>query len=337
MPGNAFSQEGVSIGRDPSDTSAVTTAQITGVIPELKLSVSVPTGIYVPVGDLNGHCRSEDNAPMKGGIYVKGDLDSFTMSRVGANKALYTLVQGATTTTVEIDRAAGGGVGTTKVTSNGWLTPPSGGGCPGVGAGPATRTFRGVPKGWQVAGNANATMVYVNGAINSISGTLQKDEQTNVTAAGTITITNNILYQNPPNPDDPTSNPTNLLGLFSAGGDVQIGDAAPNDVQIQAVEMAGTRDSAFLSSVHVQNWGTRAPSGRVHLLGGTVGKYYGIHGVMNGSGDIIQGFGKDFRFDTRFRRGYAPPYFPTTGLFVINEGTQRLTNVRPVWREGTPL
>jgi len=158
-----------------------------------------------------------------------------------------------------------------------------------------------------------------------------------VTAAGTITITGNILYQTPPNPSDPTSNPTNMLGLFSSGGDVQIGLAAPNDVQIQAVMMAGTAGSGALSSVHVQNWSTRPVSGRVHLLGGSIGKYYGIYGVMDGSGTIIQGFGKDFVFDTRVRRGFAPPYFPTTGLFVINEGTQRLTNVRPVWREGTPL
>jgi hypothetical protein len=183
----------------------VTSTQIAGAVPELKNAGSIPNGIYVPVTDSNGNCVSDANEPMLGGVYVQGNLDSLTMSLGGGtnNLAVYTFTQGSTTTTVTVDRTAN----QTTVTSNAWLPPPAQPGCAGL-AGPATRVFSGVPKGWQGAGGvANASMIYVEGAINSLSGTLQQNEQTTIAASGNITIQGNIQYQAPPNPSDPTSNP----------------------------------------------------------------------------------------------------------------------------------
>ena len=332
LPSSPFNQQGVAIGRNPADASAVTTAQITGAIPELTGAGSVPPGIYVPVADVNGNCRSDPLAPMKGGIYVQGDVNNMTMSVSGAT-AVYTLVQGSTTTTVTVDRANN----QTTVSSNGWLPPPSGGSCPGAAQGLATRTFTGVPKGWQGPGNPNASMIFVNGNVNGLSGTLQQSEQTTIAASGSITISGNIQYQTPPNPSDPTSNPINVLGLYASGGDIIIGPSAPNNVIIQAVLMAGNSTSGYNSSVYVQNYNSGAPRGSVNLLGGLIEKYYGPFGTFNSqTGTQQTGYGRAFTYDTRMSRGFTPPFFPTTNLYVIAPGGQPLAGQKPTWREATP-
>ncbi len=263
LPNGPYNQQGVAVGLSPGNTGQVTTAQIDATIPELTGTGSVPNGIYVPVVDTNGNCRSDSTEAMKGGVYVQGNLDSLTLS-VSGTTAVYTLVQGSITTTVTVDRTNN----QTTVSSNGWLAPPSGGGCPGAGPGPATRTFTGVPKGWQGPGNANGTIIYVQGAINALSGTLQQNEQTTIAASGTITISGNIQYQTPPNPSDPTSNPTNLLGLYSSGGDIVIGTSAPNNLVLQAVLMAGSAGGSYNSSVNVASYNSGSPRGTVNLLGG---------------------------------------------------------------------
>src|SRR5205807_74004 len=204
MPANSFNQQGVAVGRNPTDPSAVTTAQITSVIPELKNASSVPNGIYVPVADKNGVCRSDSGAAMMGGVYVHGN-------------------------------------------------------------------------------------------INALSGTLQQNEQASIVSAGSIGITGNVLYQTPPNPADPNSNPINVLGLYAAGGDIQIMPTAPNNLIIDAILMAGSSGSAYNSSVNVQNWNTGSPRGNVNLLGGMIEKYYGNFGSYNSTlGQQATGYGRAF-------------------------------------------
>jgi hypothetical protein len=176
----------------------------------------------------------------------------------------------------------------------------------------------------------------VEGAISSLSGTLQQNEQTTIAASGTITIQGNIQYQTAPNPSDPTSNPTNLLGLYSSGGDIIIGTSAPNNLIIQGVLMAGSTGNSATSSVNVANYNSGSPRGTVNLLGGIIDKYYGPFGTVNGSGVQLTGYGRAFTYDTRMSRGFSPPYFPTTNQFVVTGGTQPLAGVKPTWREATP-
>lgn len=333
MPNGPYNQQGVSIGLNPGKTSQVTTSQIAAAVPELKGATSIPNGIYVPVTDTNNDCVSDPGKPMLGGIYVQGNLDSLSMSLGGAsnNLAVYTFSQGSTTTTVTVDRTNN----QTTVNGNGWLPPPVGAGC-SLSPGPASRTFTGVPKGWQGPGHGNASIIYVQGTINSLSGTLQQNEQTTIAASGTITIQGNIQYQSAPNPSDPTSNPTNLLGIYSSGGDIVIGPSAPNNVTIQAVLMAGSTGNSATSSVNVANYNSGSPRGTLNLLGGIIEKYYGPFGTVNGSGVQLTGFGRSFTYDTRMSRGFSPPYFPTTNQFVVTGGTQPLAGVKPNWREATP-
>jgi hypothetical protein len=323
MPTNAFSQQGVAVGRDPADLSPVTNLQVRQAIPELAdNSNAVPTGIYVPVQDGNGNGVSDAGEALAGGIYVQGDLTSLTMSLGGGsnNLAVYTFVQGGQTVTVTVDRVAN----QTTVTNTAWPNPQ-------------TRTFNGVPKGWQVADPdiANATIIFVNGNINSLSGTLEEKEQTTIVANGRIDITNHIRYESPPNVYDVNSNPTNLLGIYSANNDIRITTAAPNDLDIHAILMAGNPSDSLNSSVNVQNYDSGSPRGSVRLIGGLIEEYYGAFGTFNSStGQLQTGYGRDFKYDRRMGRGFSPPYFPTVNVFDLV--AQGLAGARPVWREMAP-
>ncbi len=324
MPSGPYSQKGVSVGRDPTITTAVDNLTIRNAVPELqpKDQSVVPNGIYVPIVDTPPPSGTSDaGKPMGGGIYVQGDLNSLTLSYNVSNQAVYTLVQGTQTVTVTVDRA----LQLTTVTNSAW-------------AAPQTRTFSGVPKGFQGGlGNANATIVYVEGNLLGISGTLGQYDQATVAATGNINITGNLVYQVPPVVTDPTSNPTNLLGLFAANGDITIDPSAANDIQIHAVMMAGDTSSLYNSSVTVTNYNVGAPRGSVHLIGGVIEKYYGPFGTFDPTtGAGLTGYGRDFNYDRRMSRGFAPPYFPTTNLLQVVQGTYGLAGTRPTWREAPP-
>jgi len=341
FPSDAYNQQGVAIGLPPGNYAQVTPAQIDAAIPELKGTGTVPNGIYVPVTDAAGDCVSDPNInQMLGGVYVQGDLDSLTMSVGGPmnSQAVYTLTQGKVTATVTVDRA----LNQTTVTmiddkgNNAWPQPSNQNGCPGLPQGPMTRRFTSVPKGWQGPGNDNGAILYVQGQINSLSGTLQQNEQTTVAASGTITIQGNVQYQTPPNPSDPTSNPLNILGLFSSGGDIVIGQYAPDNVIIQAVLMAGTSGSAYKSVVTVKNYSAGQPRGTANLLGGIIEKYYGAFGQLNSQGGVQSGYGRNFTYDTRMSRGFAPPFYPGTSNFQIAQGSGHIAGVKPIWSEVAP-
>ncbi len=323
MPTNLFVQQGVAVGRNPADTSPVTNLQIRQVVPELPDTADpVPNGIYVPVADGNANGASDAGEPLAGGIYIQGNLNSLTLSLSGPtnNLATYTLVQGGQTVTVTVDRVGG----TTTVTNSAWPSPQ-------------TRTFTGVPKGWQGPGNANAAIIYVQGTILSLSGTLEEKEQTTIATSGRIDITDHLRYEDPPVVTDSNDNPLNVLGLYSAGNDIRIAASAPNDLVIHAVMMAGIVGDAVNSSVNVQNFNAGASRGTIRLIGGIIEEYYGAFGTFNpNTGNPLTGFGRDFQYDRRMSRGLTPPYFPTTNLYEVVQGNEALAGVRPVWREGTP-
>lgn len=323
MPTNSWSQKGVSIGRSPADTSSVTNTQIRAVVPELAdTGATVPTGIYIPraqqsTGDDDPCTVATNPCIMSGGIYVQGDLNSLTLSYSG-DDAIYTLVQGSTTVTIRVNRVTN----TTTITHSGWPSPQ-------------TRTYTGVPKGYQPDLNDNATMIYVEGNINALSGQLGRNEQTTIAAAQNVWITGHITYENPPNTNDPNSNPINLLGVFTER-DIIISDSAPNDLNLHGVFMAGTQTSGTNSAVRVNNYDTISPKGNVNLIGGIIEKYYGAFGRFNSSGNLINGYGRNFTYDRRMNRGFTPPFFPTTPPYEMVPGTFPLAGARPVWRESTP-
>jgi hypothetical protein len=323
LPPNAFSQQGVAVGRDPSNQSTVTNLEIRQVVPELANTTDpVPNGIYVPLVDANGNGVSDAGEALAGGVYVQGDLTSLTLALGGPtnNLAVYTFVQGSQTVTVTVDRQQN----RTTVRNTVWSSPD-------------TRIFTGVPKGWQQPDPdlANAMIIFVNGHINALSGTLEENEQTTIVASGRIDITNHLRYESPPNPYATTSNPSNLLGLYSVGNDIRITTAAPNDLVLHAVLMAGSPSDSYQSSVHVQSHNSGAPRGSVNLLGSVIQEYYGAFGIFNPSTGAPQhGYGRNFVYDRRMGRGFSPPYFPTINAFDLSAAG--LAGARPAWRETAP-
>ncbi len=321
-PTNPYSQKGAAIGRDPNDTTTVTNMEIRQVIPELAdNATAVPTGIYVPVTDSNGDSVSNAGEPLAGGIYVQGDLISLTLGMSGDN-AVYTLVRDAQTVTVTVNRAAG----TTTVANSAW-------------AAPQTRVFSGVPKGWQPLTNPNAAIIYVQGNILALGGTLEEKEQLMLAASGRIDITNHIRYEDPPDVTDPNDNPLNIMGIYTSNNDIRITTAAPNDVEIHAVLMAGNNGDGYNSSVYVQDYSLPPPRGPVHLIGGLIEEYYGQFGVTDPNNQFVLAGGRsrDFKFDRRVLRGISPPYFPTTSnRYELSQGSTGLAGVRPIWREASP-
>jgi hypothetical protein len=332
LPDNPYSQKGVSIGLDPTDLARRDEEDwnlaIRRVVPELPDNDDdVPAGVYVP---------NDGRTPpsLLGGIFVQGDLRSLTLHTAGptGNLARYVFVhRNGQTVTVTVDRASN----LTTVTHSDWdpITPGNQSG---------TRTFSGVPKGYQGHGHENATIVFVNGNIGhaggGLSGTLEEEEQTTIVATGHIDITNHLRYEVPPRVTDPNHNPLNVLGLYSANGEIRIvvdpNDPATFNLDIHAMMMAGTRGDGFRSRVYNLNWNRTPVRGTIRHIGGTVGEYLGVMGVMDATGRLIRGYGMDARYDRRMMRGLVPPYFPTTGLFEV-QGVG-LAGVRPMWREGSP-
>jgi hypothetical protein len=126
-----------------------------------------------------------------------------------------------------------------------------------------------------------------------------------------------------------------VLGIYSSGNDIRITTAAPNDLILHAVLMSGNTGDAVNSSVNVQNYSSGSPRGYVNLIGGIIEEYYGAFGTFNSSTGAPQtGYGRNFKYDRRMSRGFAPPFFPTTNLFMITPAN--LAGARPVWREATP-
>jgi len=260
-----------------------------------------PSGIYV----------NNDGASLTGGIYVQGNC-TINMSVVGGN-AVYNITQGSTTKIITVNYA------TTQTTVQ-------------TVSGP-TNTYSGLPDGIEDAG----TIVYVDGEVSSIGGTVQKDSKVTISSENDIVIQDNIFYEEytpgsgtpgesgyvPPNADGKN----NLLGMLSWGGDVRIGTLAPNDLSIHGTVMA--RNGVFM----VDNYTLGAPRGAATLLGGVITQFYGAFGQFDSvTGEQVHGYGRNFIYDARMAAGMSPPYFPSMRTFIAftNDITDRIT-----WQEGS--
>lgn len=227
---------------------------------------------------------------MTGGIYVK-DTASISLG-VSGNAAVYTITQGSTTTTVTANKA------TNQTTIR-------------VGAGSAT-TYTGVPNG----------MFFVDGQVASLGGTLQRDTELTIAATNDVIITNNVTYENfTPGATPSAEGTTNLLGIMSWGGNVRIGATAPNDISVHATVMTP------FNEFRVDSYNSGSSRGSATILGGVIENTYGPFGTFGGSST---GYGRNFIYDTRMRKGKSPPFFPTIGRVL---STVTGFNDRPNWQQ----
>jgi len=236
---------------------------------------------------------------MTGGIYVKGDA-SMTLSVPSAGIAQYSITQGSNTWTVQINNATN----QTKIKMN---------------SGSYT-TYAGLPNG----------MLFVDGAVTSLAGTLQRDTQLTVGATNDVTISGNLVYENyipasggnPPNAEGTT----NLMGILSWNKNIHIGTSAPNDVNIHATLMAPSTASGQ-GQVLVDNYTAAGFRGNANVLGGLIMNTYGPFGTI--SAGVQTGYARNYVYDKRMAQGMAPPYFPTTGKVI---GTLTGVADRPNWQ-----
>ncbi len=290
-----------SFSRNQTSISMPTTSVETDMANEASAgNTYASNGVYVPVS----------GSAVSGGVYVKGDA-SITMSVDGSDRAVYTIVQGAQTRTITIDR-----------TNNQTL----------YNTGSSTTTYTGVPDGVSNVG----TIIYVNGNITSFSGTVQKDTQVTVAASDDVVIQNNVRYANyTAGSGTPgaagyiapsASGTTNLLGILSWNGDVRVGSSAPNNVDIHATIMAKS------GVLQVDNYGSGSPRGTATVLGGVISDNYGAFGTFGGSsGSLLSGYGRNFVYDDRMETQYTPPYFPTMNTFIAFTND---INDKKFWQNG---
>lgn len=250
----------------------------------------------------NGIYLANNGIALTGGIFVKGD--GTILSGVDANgDAKYTVTQGSATKNITVKKNE---MKTSVET---------------VGGG--TVTYDGIPDGMDDLG----TIIYVDGSITSLKGTVQKDTEMTVSSQNDIIITDNLVYQETnPGPPLNAEDKTNLLGIVSWGGNVRIGPTAPDNVNIHGTIMA--RNGIFT----VDGYDSGAPRGTATLLGGVISNFYGAFGQFNSeTGAMVHGYARNYVYDERMSYGNAPPYFPSMNTFIAfsDDITDKIN-----WQEG---
>ncbi len=274
---------------------------------------SPSTGVYLPYS-VSGSTKTFNG----GGIYVQGNADAITMTAGTSgsdNTQVFTITQGSVVTTVTLDLTAQ----TTRVTDN---------------QGNDTHTITGIPENLTGATPSEACMLYVNGAISgtdshgnttglsgpSSGAAIQDGSAVTVTSTGTIAITGNITYSHEPvtltqqgsTPAD-TLIPgvTNVLGIYTSGGDIQM--RPTSNVSSLEVDASLAMIQNGGSGGMVAQWNS---IGTLTIVGGRI-----ANNAKSGASLTT----RNIWFDQRFGSGgFAPPWFPST---IVGTGTVTTSSV----------
>jgi hypothetical protein len=309
LPTDSFSQEQAVLDGIGNSGSAPTNAQLSGILKNASgaayPSGGASSGVYLPYTTTGSPAVKTF---VGGGIYVEGDA-AITLSPSGSTGQVYTIVQNGVTTTVVTNPTATG-AGTTTIQ---------------VGNGPIT-SINGVPELKDPSTGVvteNATMLFVDGNITSLSGpgegaskpAINNGVALTVTAANNVTITGDIRYTTEPvttsgsSPDVliPANNTGQVLGIFTAMGDIQMDNQqSDGNLWIDAsIAMISTTSSGGWINVgaHINN---------LNLVGGRIA-------MQAKSGNTTT---RNIFFDQRFAGGaFAPPWFPSTNVTTTGNNT----------------
>ncbi len=315
LPQNDFNQEQAVLDGIGNTSSQPSNTQLNGILKDAT-GKAYPTngtssGVFLPY---TIDATSGAKTFVGGGIYVQGNA-TVTLSPTGNSGQVYSIVQNGVTTTVVTNPTATG-AGTTTIQ---------------VGNGPVT-TVNGVPEMKDPNTGAvteNAAMLYVNGSITSLSGPGEYQPAINngvaltITAAQNVTVTGDIRYgQEPvttaPNqvvngqtvPMDtliPNNNTGQVLGIFTATGDIQMNNKqSDGNLEIDA-------SIAMVSQGGSGGWINVGPQiNTLNLVGGRIAN-------QAKAGNTIT---RNIFFDQRFLQGgFAPPWYPSTTVQVSNTDT----------------
>jgi hypothetical protein len=200
-----------------------------------------------------------------------------------------------------------------------------------ISNGSTSKTISGIPENLGASPPSEAAMLYVNGNISGSSGgtttglagpssgaAIQNGSALTVTASGTIAITGNLLYSTEPvtlNPSDTlvSPSPTNVFGIFTPTGDIQL--RVPNNNQNLEIDASLAMISSSGSGGLINTWNQ---INTLTIVGGRIAN-------QAKQGNVTT---RNIWFDRRFLQGsFAPPWFPATT--VATSGTVTAT-VSPI-------
>jgi Tfp pilus assembly protein PilX len=319
LPKNSFNQEqavldGKGVAPDGSSVPQPSQSNLSNALRDINNKPYAATGtpnpgVYLPYKtDASG----KNPTFTGGGIMVSGDA-SVVLSPGAGSSQVYTITSsggGTTTITITPPPLGSGSAGTTVVSSGG-----------------TNLTITGVPQQFDPTTGASMgpdTMLYVDGNITKLSGPGQGKPAINdgtaltITAADNVTITGDILYKTEPvtgtpgaslppgmppgTPIDsliPNSDTGQALGIFTAKGDIQMANSQSNgnleiDASLATLSAGGT--GGLINTGNAINTLT--------IVGGRI-----QNDIKN-----IGATQRDVLFDKRFANGFAPPWFPSTGV-----------------------
>lgn len=161
-----------------------------------------------------------------------------------------------------------------------------------------------------------------------------------IVAENDVRLTRDLTYEQPPCNGVPTRNSNrtvkradctntnhkNVLGIYTPGGDVIVGNDnsdgtlnAPYDMYMHGVLMSAS------NQIRVEGYKERNSynndRGRFFLMGGMIQENRGVFGTFSAgssSSSGRKGYDRVYTYDPRMSQGVAPPYFPTTGLDTVD-------------------
>jgi hypothetical protein len=150
----------------------------------------------------------------------------------------------------------------------------------------------------------------------SVGGQLQG--RVTVVAERDILITNHLTYA-----CDPVTNSmsTDALGII-ANRDVVVTPQCPNDLKLYAQIMATgllTPSDNTDGSFGVQNYNSGSPRGVLNLYGGIAQNQRDPVGQVDGNGNPVHGYIKNYRYDQRFATVPPPDYPPLMNTLNFNQ------------------
>ena len=262
----------------------------------------LPNGIYYSKGDgattPNQSTSWTNNATNNtgGGMYIKGDVDQVKLCSNSGNNNLQIIgiKQGSTTTTFQENTD---GTWSVRVKSNGTVS---------CNVSSSSNTNGSEVK--KLGGKFNG-MVYVDGKVADLSGDgsdaadISKNSKITLTAAGDVTIKQDLTYTEDP---QTVANAKNVLGIYSSGGSVLVDGPSNKDLNIHASIMASKSGEGFGATHWDQVIGTVAGQKvRINLLGGVIEDQSQTVGTIGNAG-----YARNYKYDPRFKNGYAPPFYP---------------------------
>jgi hypothetical protein len=298
-PTNGWSQLRASIGdlANVDNQTAMTNAQMRTKLGLTVDTSPVPQGVYVSSNSNSG------SSPL-GGIFVNGDATEVKFSVDGNDQVI----------TIKMNNTDGGTfdgshtwiIKTNNQSKNSSIQMDGG----------AIKTFNKKLNG----------MIHVDGSAQKVIGDgdaalgdIEDKQQITLSVKNDIYIADNITYE-----QNPVSVPgaKNILGIYSANGNVYLDDTAPSNMTLHASVMAASSgkgvgaEGLAVDGSYDYNYPDK---GNWNLVGGLIEDRNQTTGVYYSNGHVT-GYRWNFTYDDRFAEGTAPPFFPYVTKFQMQLG-----------------